>query len=70
MTWRAIAVVEALGMGEHGHAGFGLDALDQGLTAARNDEIDVAGGGQHGGDVAAVGGGRDLDRVFRDARDA
>ena len=63
-----VSVAQALGVCEHRHAGFSLHAFDQGFSAARNDQVDLAGGGQHGGDVAAVGGGCDLHQGFRASR--
>ena len=62
-----IGVAQPLGMGEHGDAGFGLHPFDQGFAAARDDEVDLAGGGEHGGDIGAVGRGRDLHGGIRQA---
>ncbi len=47
-------------MGQHGHAGVPLHALDQRAAAARDQQVDPAGGGEHGGDVVPVGVGGDL----------
>ena len=50
-------------MREHGHARLGLDARDQALAAARDDEVDHALRRQHRADRGAIGGGHQLDRV-------
>ena len=62
-----VGVVQPLGMGEHGHARLALHALHQRFAAARDDEVDQPGSGQHGGDEAAVGAGGDLHAVLGQA---
>jgi hypothetical protein len=55
-----IGVAKPLGMGEDRHARLGLHPRDQPLAAARDDEIDEAGGRQHGRDEGTVPARGDL----------
>ena len=65
-----VGVAKPLGMREHRHARLALHALDQRLAAARHDQVEQAGGGQHRGDIGAVGIRRDLHAGFRQSRRA
>ena len=49
-------MAETFGVREHGHARFLLHAQHEGFAAARNDQVDQAGGAEHGGDEGAIGG--------------
>ena len=60
-----IGVAEPFGVGQHRHTRLALHPLDQGLAAARDDQVDQPGGTQHGRDVGAVGVGGDLHAGFR-----
>ena len=55
-----VGVAEPLGMREHRHPRLALHPLDQGFSAARDDQVEQPGGGEHGGDIGAVGSGGDL----------
>ena len=59
-----IGVVQAFQVAEHGRLRLGLDAGDQALAAARDDDVDGAvQSGQHQADSLAVGGVDQLDRI-------
>ena len=58
-------VAEAFEMGEYRYAGFILHACDEGLAAAGDDDVDIAGKAlQHFADRGAIDGGNQLDRGF------
>ncbi|CDO34629.1 hypothetical protein SPHV1_170064 [Novosphingobium sp. KN65.2] len=57
-----ICVADAIEMGEHRHAGVGLDPRDKALAAARHDHVDQAGCGQHRADDGTVLRRHELDR--------
>ena len=65
-----VGVAKPLGMRQHRHARLALHALHQRFAAARHDQVEQSGGRQHGGDIGAVGGRRDLHAGFGQARRA
>ena len=66
-----IDVADALEMSEDRNPRLFLHARHQALAAARHDHIDIAGEtGQHFADRAAVAYRHQLDRIFRQLRDA
>src|SRR5690606_14886540 len=62
-----IGVAVAVEMLDHRHLGFGADALDQTLAAARDDDVHRLGHGDQAADAGAVGGFHELYRRRRQA---